>query len=744
MSHTQPSPCREIRDAYETHILPFTQPSGRREGDINRFLELLEQREKYMPRGQQKMVDPEQYAAITQQSQNPPRIQAQPQSQQRLHAQQQPQQQLPPRWTASPGATNITASPAATTITAVPVEASPRRAAQKNPVGQRARPVDPEASAQRAARSASYDEEKQRILDRIRAIEESNGRAASGTPPPEPQPQPQHKAKFPAAAQHAADLHRATKGLGTEEEAVFVVLSRVQSQGEWDAVRRQFKAAYPQFSGGDVVAVLREDMGRQQMDTCRRILSRNGVELEPAAAAPRDGGAAAAVPPLPPAAQQQRREAATTPAELADVLHAAMKGIGTDERAVFDVMERVRTQHEWDDVRARFRATHPRFCDGSVVEALRDELNRKEMEVCRQILARKNIVLEPSVAAAATPSAAPTRTRAQHPAAVLHAAMAGGRTDERAVFGVMERVRTQPEWDDVRRTFLLDFPDVHGGDVERALAADLGGAEVAACRRILARRGIASFDGVETPKRAAAAEPSAGAVAVADDLLRAADVGGAADERAVFAALERVESQAEWDDAKADYERRMRPGVAGGTAVGALRACLGRREMEQCRQILALKGVLLEFPPGGGGHAVEARKNVSPQRRSGSVIPLVTPVFPEHQHHPRCHPVGPPRCQPQPQCQPLQQGPPQPQYQPPVVMNVSRQSIQREEDGAEEVDEMLKVWQRCSLLLSSARHTRTHTTYVTMSPLHPPPYSVRWSALRKRRRTPSVPSPSRY
>eukprot|EP00754_Rhynchopus_humris_P021256 Rhum_TRINITY_DN14737_c16_g1::Rhum_TRINITY_DN14737_c16_g1_i3::g.113712::m.113712 len=417
---------KEIRDAYETHILPFTQPSGPREGDINRFLELLEQREKYMPRGQQKMVDPEQYAAITQQPQqqpqHPPRIQAQPQPQpqlqhpQHLQVQQQPQpqQQLPPRWAASPGATSTAASPAVTTITAVPVEASPRRAAQKNPVGQRARPVDPEASAQRAARSASYDEEKQRILDRIRAIEESNGRAASGTPPPpELQTQPQ-KTKFPAAAQHAADLHRATKGLGTEEEAVFVVLSRIQSQAEWDAVRRQFRTAYPQFSGGDVVAVLREDMGRQEMDTCRRILSRNGVELEPAAAAApapaagasaRDGAAAAAVPPLPPAAQR-RREAATTPAELADVLHAAMKGIGTDERAVFDVMERVRTQDEWDDVRARFRAAHPHFCNGSVVEALRDELNKKEMEVCRQILARKNIVLEPSVAAAAAAAAA--------------------------------------------------------------------------------------------------------------------------------------------------------------------------------------------------------------------------------------------------------------------------------------------------------------------------------------------------
>ena len=78
---------------------------------------------------------------------------------------------------------------------------------------------------------------------------------------------------------YAAVLHKAMKGFGTDEDAIYGVLSRVKGQSEWAAVQQQFREAYPKFYGGSVVKAMEGDLTKKEMEKCANILQQKRISL---------------------------------------------------------------------------------------------------------------------------------------------------------------------------------------------------------------------------------------------------------------------------------------------------------------------------------------------------------------------------------------------------------------------------------------------------------------------------------
>ena len=367
------------------------------------------------------------------------------------------------------------------------------------------------------------------------------------------------------AADRAAMLHKATEGLGTDEEAVYRVLGQVESQADFDAVARAFAERYPTTYGGDLTACLEREMTSLELQRCRDVLRARRVSL----------------PARDPAG----------------VLHAAMKGLGTDEAAIYGVLEAVASQEDWDGVKQRFREAHAGMCGGDVVQALRGELSEREMAHATEILNTKGILLG---AAAAPAAAAPTASVAPSAhAATLHRAMKGFGTDEAAIYGVLEAVKSQREWELVGFAFKKAFPSFHGGSLERALEDELSTKEMARAAGILAANGV-SFVAAAPPSPAVSAVSAGRSPAQQAEALHQAMSGAGTDEGAVFAVMEKMDSQAAWDAVQQQY-RRLHPSAHGGDVVAALDEELGEDEVDRCRALLRTRGIVLGGGSSGGG-----------------------------------------------------------------------------------------------------------------------------------------------
>ena len=75
----------------------------------------------------------------------------------------------------------------------------------------------------------------------------------------------------------------------------------------------------------------------------------------------------------------------------AATLHKAMKGFGTDESAIYKVMESLKTRSEWLDIKASFKKNYPTFHKGDLVKALEDDLTKSEFEKCSKMMAKKGV-----------------------------------------------------------------------------------------------------------------------------------------------------------------------------------------------------------------------------------------------------------------------------------------------------------------------------------------------------------------
>eukprot|EP00754_Rhynchopus_humris_P009677 Rhum_TRINITY_DN14072_c0_g1::Rhum_TRINITY_DN14072_c0_g1_i4::g.68399::m.68399 len=203
-------------------------------------------------------------------------------------------------------------------------------------------------------------------------------------------------------------------------------------------------------------------------------------------------------------------------------LHAATSGSETDEQAVYSILGKMTSQAEWDDAKKKCSDA---YGTGDVVATLHRDLSKKDLATCSGILGRRGIALgEPSQAGSernasrtsmpsqrstvqnmlsdrrtvsSSPSVSPRgysssavqsqNPRARDPAAALHHAIAGSSTDEQAVYGVLEQMTSQAEWDDVKKK----CSDTYGtGDVVATLHRHLSKRDLATCSGILGRRGI--------------------------------------------------------------------------------------------------------------------------------------------------------------------------------------------------------------------------------------------------------------
>ena len=95
------------------------------------------------------------------------------------------------------------------------------------------------------------------------------------------------------------------------------------------------------------------------------------------------------------------RGAAAGPQQVAEELHAAMRGLGTDEDAVYRTLQRVSGQQVWDAARLRYAS----LCGDSLDAALRAELTAAELRRCEDILAGRGVALA---------AAASTKRHSQH------------------------------------------------------------------------------------------------------------------------------------------------------------------------------------------------------------------------------------------------------------------------------------------------------------------------------------------
>ena len=133
-----------------------------------------------------------------------------------------------------------------------------------------------------------------------------------------------------------------------------------------------------------------------------------GVEKEEAGVAKKEAPAAAeeatkgdtdvAVSPLSPASSASTRTQPLppTPPTAAEVLCTALQAeAGADAAAVLAVLDKVRSQAEWTELRGLFSAACPALHGGDLVQALRSELRGSELRACETALARSAVRLCP-------------------------------------------------------------------------------------------------------------------------------------------------------------------------------------------------------------------------------------------------------------------------------------------------------------------------------------------------------------
>ena len=310
----------------------------------------------------------------------------------------------------------------------------------------------------------------------------------------------------------------------------------------WHAVEEAFAAAYPrEVGGGGAAAAMAARLPADELRACQGVLARCGVGAESLEAGGRGGNGEEAggggIPPeeaavvrlveatagcgwseelvaalgahLGSAAAAACREALGSPpgspaARRAARLYKAMKVLSSDEAEVYEVVEGMEGQAEWDAVRAEFRATYPKTGDGDLVRAMREQLSREELRRCRAILEAKGVALEsgdPAAASAQGSTLAGAEGLAEA-AACLYRATKGGAAGGTAL-GLLKDIASRAEqsggaaaaaawWGGVREAFAAAYPRTAGGDVVRALDEGLSAEENNGCREVLGRWGVAA------------------------------------------------------------------------------------------------------------------------------------------------------------------------------------------------------------------------------------------------------------
>ena len=216
------------------------------------------------------------------------------------------------------------------------------------------------------------------------------------------------------------------------------------------------------------------------------------------------------------------------------VLYTAMKGLGTDEDAIYGVMEQVGSQAEWEQKRRDFRQRYPQFHDGDLVAAMRSDLTQKEFARCESTLQNKGVVLDPfsqassSAGPPAVGGAGGRGSRGSSPLAdttqphpypaqptpvavddteALRTALTGEGADAAVVWRVLGGVESQGAWIAAQDA----YKGRYGADLVQDMRAELTGRELQRCEEILKRRGILVHDDVASSLSSSEHDSAAGA-----------------------------------------------------------------------------------------------------------------------------------------------------------------------------------------------------------------------------------------
>ena len=261
------------------------------------------------------------------------------------------------------------------------------------------------------------------------------------------------------AAWRADRMQEAMGGAGTDEDTVLSLLES-SSPAQLRSLEAAFRLRHGGFwqeEGGTLDAALGDELSDQDLVRARLALTRT----EPGC---RD--------------EYALRQAGETRARM---LNNAISGSGTNEETIFRVLEGA-TPEELRATEDAFREHHGEQWEGvggTLQGALRDDLSDAEYGRAMVALSRKERV-------AGDPGA--LRRAAVERADALHEAMAGGGTDEDAIYRVLESSTPQ----ELRATQQL-FAERHGnywkdegGDLQGALRDELSGDELARALRAFA------------------------------------------------------------------------------------------------------------------------------------------------------------------------------------------------------------------------------------------------------------------
>eukprot|EP00755_Sulcionema_specki_P015526 Sspe_Gene.59649::Locus_32774_Transcript_1_1_Confidence_1.000_Length_8035::g.59649::m.59649 len=271
----------------------------------------------------------------------------------------------------------------------------------------------------------------------------------------------------------AKDLLKAMDRLGTDEDLIYSALRRVKGDGHWRDVIAAF-AAHP-FHRGDLRSAFTSELSAKELAKARGIVQQQGGVWWGDSAA-----AAAVAGTLINVAAVVLRKPMQPTEEMAQRLYGAMKGFGTNERAVYNELSRVQGDEGWRELLTAFAAAFPKFHHGNLYKALRSELNKKELERARHIVESSGGRWEEETY---SPPSSPRGDDAM--VHTLYKAMKGLGTSEGKVYGVLSEVQGQEGWERLLRRFREEYPKFHQGDLYRALADELNAKELEKAKGII-------------------------------------------------------------------------------------------------------------------------------------------------------------------------------------------------------------------------------------------------------------------
>lgn len=309
-------------------------------------------------------------------------------------------------------------------------------------------------------------------------------------------PPPRVHQRRTAAEQIATVLRNAVKGWGTDEEAIFNALT-----GRSPAEIAAIEAAYAALAGGETLeSRLRDELSGDDLARALSLL---------------------------------RGETAAT--EAARQLWNAMRGLGTDEEAIYAAVAG-RSEAQWVEIQQAFQD----MTGDNLLAELRDELTDSEWEYLNSLLP------------GAPGGAATGEDRATVIANRIEAAVSGPGTDEEAIYSALTG-RTEPELREIERRFKL----LTGEELEARLRDELTAGEFERAQALLHPQ--------PTPERLARR-------------LRDAMEGPGTNESAIMAVLT-GRSAAELADIRAAYQRlygevlsdRLKDELSGADLIEALK-----------------------------------------------------------------------------------------------------------------------------------------------------------------------------